>query len=114
MGILITYTLCPSRWFAPEDANLHWLLLCLEEHVCVCLTETFVPSMGQPRSDLILVLVSKAWSRCHPVTEAFVPSMGQPRSDEQWWEDLGADTHCGLTMMVGGGRWASSVGGSVR
>ena len=37
------------------------------------------------------------------MTEAFVPSMGQPRSDGQWWEDLGADTLRGLTMMVGGG-----------
>ena len=40
---------------------------------------------------------------CVFVTEAFVPSMGQPRSDGQWWEDLGADTLRGLTMMVGGG-----------
>ena len=50
---------------------------------------------------------------CVCLTEAFVPSMGQPRSDEQWWEDLGADTHCGLTMMVGGGRWTSCVGGDI-
>ena len=27
--------------------------------------------------------------RCGCVTEAFVPSLGQPRSDRQWWEDLG-------------------------
>ena len=74
MGTLISLSvslLCVLRLFAPEDAHSHQLLLCLEEHVCVC------------------------------VAEAFVPSVGQARSDRQWWEDLGVGGYGrGLTMKA--------------
>ena len=63
---------------------------------------------------------------CVCVTEAFVPSLGQPRSDRQWWEDLGVGGYGrGLTMKaeVGRNQWddifglrwkLEGIGGSLR
>ena len=41
-----------------QRMRIHTGCFCASGNMCVCLTEAFVPSMGQPRSDLILVLVS--------------------------------------------------------